>query len=113
VALIGASEGAKTSIVDGATVSPPVQAVVSLSAEAALQGVAVAPYAAKLRVPTMFVTAAHDAYGATSATTGFYRAAPARTKRLVTVPGSAHGTALLRSAAVTTAVLAFVVAHDH
>jgi len=31
----------------------------------------------------------------------------------MTVPGSAHGTALLRSAAVTTAVLAFVVAHDH
>ena len=48
--LVGASEGAKTSIVVGATVTPPVQAVVSLSAEDTLQGVPVAPYAAKLKV---------------------------------------------------------------
>jgi hypothetical protein len=42
VSLLGASEGAKTSIVEGATLRPPVQSVVSLSAEEALQGVAVA-----------------------------------------------------------------------
>jgi pimeloyl-ACP methyl ester carboxylesterase len=94
-------------------VTPPVQTVVSLSAEAVLQGVAVAPYAATLRVPTLFVTAAQDAYGSTSATRGYYRTAPARTKRLVVVPGTAHGTTLLTSASVTDAVLDFVDAHEH
>jgi pimeloyl-ACP methyl ester carboxylesterase len=113
VSLVGASQGAKTSIIEGATVTPPVQAVVSLSAEAVLQGVAVAPYAATLRVPTLFVTAAQDAYGSTSATRGYYRTAPARTKRLVVVPGTAHGTTLLTSASVTDAVLDFVDAHEH
>jgi pimeloyl-ACP methyl ester carboxylesterase len=112
VALVGASEGAKTSIVVGVKVKPPVQAVVSLSAEDALQGVAVAPYAAKLRIPTLFLTAGQDRYGSTSATKGYYRAAPARTKRLVVVPGTAHGTALLNSASVTAAVLNFVDVHD-
>jgi pimeloyl-ACP methyl ester carboxylesterase len=112
VSLLGASEGAKTSIVEGATLRPPVQSVVSLSAEEALQGVAVAPYAAKLRVPTLFLTAAQDAYGSTSATKAYYRTAAARTKRLVVVPGTAHGTALLNSASVTAAVLNFVDAHD-
>ncbi|HEX2307204.1 MAG TPA: hypothetical protein VHI14_02650 [Jatrophihabitantaceae bacterium] len=112
VSIAGASQGAKTSIIVGATVAPPVQAVVSLSAEAALQGVAVAPYAARLRVPTLFLTAAHDAYGSTSATKGYYRATPAPTKRLVLVPGTAHGTALLASAPVTAAVVDFVAAHD-
>jgi pimeloyl-ACP methyl ester carboxylesterase len=112
VSLVGASQGAKTSIIEGATVAPPVQAVVSLSAEDVLQGVAVAPYAAQLRVPTLFLTAAQDAYGSTSATTDYYRAAPAPTKRLVVVTGTAHGTALLKSASVTAAVLDFVDAHD-
>jgi pimeloyl-ACP methyl ester carboxylesterase len=112
VTLVGASEGAKTSIVEGATVTPPVQAVVSLSAEDALQGVAVAPYAAKLNVPTLLLTAAQDAYGSTSATKGYYRTAATRTKRLVVVPGTAHGIALLASASVTAAVLDFVDAHD-
>jgi pimeloyl-ACP methyl ester carboxylesterase len=112
VTLVGASEGAKTSIVEGATVAPPVQAVVSLSAEDTLQGVAVAPYAAKLQVPTLFLTAAQDAYGAMSATRGYYRTAAARTKRLVVVPGTAHGTVLLNSAPVTAVVLDFVDTHD-
>jgi pimeloyl-ACP methyl ester carboxylesterase len=112
VTLVGASEGAKTSIVEGAAVTPPVQAVVSLSAEDALQGVAVAPYAAKLKVPTLLLTAAQDAYGSTSATKGYYRTAATRTKRLVVVPGTAHGTALLNSASVTGVVLDFVDAHD-
>jgi pimeloyl-ACP methyl ester carboxylesterase len=113
VSLIGASQGAKTSIIEGATVAPPVQAVASMSAEDALQGVAVAPYAAMLRVPTLFVTAAQDGYGSTAATKGFYRTSPARMKRIVVVPGTAHGTALLTSASVTDAVLDFVDAHDH
>lgn len=112
VTLLGASEGAKTSIIEGATVTPLVQAVVSLSAEDALQGVAVGPYAAKLQVPTLLLTAAQDAYGSTSATKRYYRTAATRTKRLVVVPGTAHGTALLNSASVTAALLDFVDAHD-
>jgi glycine cleavage system protein P-like pyridoxal-binding family len=58
------------------------------------------------------LTAAQDAYGLTAATKGYYRTAATRTKRLVVVPGTAHGTALLNSASVTGVVLDFVDAHD-
>jgi hypothetical protein len=109
VALAGASEGAKTSIIAAVKVRP--DAVVSLSAEAELGSRPVAPYAARLRAPTLFASADDDPYGALSATRGFFRSAPAHGKRLVTVPGSAHGTALLAMPTVRKAVLDFLAAH--
>jgi hypothetical protein len=111
VGLVGASEGAKTSIIVSARLSHRPDALVSLSAEPALQGTLVAPYAARLHAPTLFVTAATDPYGATDATREFYRKSPATTKKLLVVAGTQHGTALLSDASVRAPVLAFLAAH--
>lgn len=112
LALVGASEGAKTSVVVAVGLRPAPAAVVSLSAEAALrESGPVAPYAARLTAPTLFVTAAADPYGSTEATQGFYASAPAAAKRLLVVPGQAHGTALLTNVEVRLAVLGFLAAH--
>lgn len=111
VALVGASEGAKTSIVAAAGLHPTPDAVVSLSAESTLQGAPVAPYAARLGCPTLFVTAAEDPYGSTAATRQYFTSNPAIGKRLVVVPGQAHGTVLLADAAVHAAVRSFLAAH--
>lgn len=112
LALVGASEGAKTSILVGSELTPPPDAVVSLSAEAALLRVPIAPYAKKLRSPTLYVTAARDGYGSTAATKGYYQSSSATSKRLIVVPGDAHGTALLDKK-VTLAVTRFLESHDH
>lgn len=109
VTLIGASEGAKASIIAAERARP--DGVVSLSAEAELAGRPVAPSAVRLRAPTLFVTALEDPYGSTSATRSYFRSAPSPAKRLVTVPGSEHGTALLGQASVRRAVLGFLAAH--
>jgi pimeloyl-ACP methyl ester carboxylesterase len=82
--------------------------VVSLSAESTLAGMPVAPHAARLAAPALFVTASGDLFGAASATRAFYRSCPAPAKRLVVVPGTAHGTALLASGAVARDVTAFL-----
>lgn len=111
IALVGASEGAKTSIIIAAD-SPSVDALVSLSAESLLRGAPVAPYAARLHTPTLFVTADHDAYGATQATQRFYDSAPAKEKKLLIRPGTAHGTALLADADVHQAILDFLASHE-
>lgn len=113
VVLLGASEGAKTVIMVGARLQPPVAAVVSLSAEAELAGTPVAPSAARLTVPTLYVTAADDRYAATEATRGFHASSPARTKRLVVVPGSQHGVGLLTDHSVSLAVTSFVERYAH
>jgi pimeloyl-ACP methyl ester carboxylesterase len=111
VLLVGASEGAKASILAATKLSPGPAAVISLSAEQSLLGSDVAPYARKLHAPTLFVTAADDPYGSTEATKGFYRTAPATAKKLVVVPGQAHGTALLTNPTVAAAINAFVSSH--
>lgn len=106
VALVGASQGAKVSIVVGTHHGVRVDAVVSLSAESALSGVGdVLPYARRLRVPVLFVTAAEDPYGSADATRSFAHATRAPHHRLVVVPGDAHGVALLHTASVAGAVL--------
>jgi len=109
-AFVGASQGAKAAIIAAVTVHP--RAVVSLSAENALQGTAVAPYAARLTAPTLFVTSADDPYGATAATRGFDKAAPTKLKQLVVVPGAAHGTALLADPAIAREVTTFLDRYD-
>jgi hypothetical protein len=112
IALVGASEGAKTSIIVGAGLNPPADAVVSLSAEEALLGTDVAPYAGQLRTATLFVTAQDDPFGAATATVADYRAAPAASKQLLVRTGMAHGTELLSDPVVRQAVLDFLASHD-
>jgi putative intracellular protease/amidase len=112
IALVGASEGAKTSIVVAAGLSPPPNAVVSLSAEEALLGTDVAPYAARLQAATLFVTAQDDPFGAATASIAYYRTTPAADKQLLVRPGMAHGTELLSDPAVRQALLDFLASHD-
>lgn len=108
VVLMGASKGAKTSLVTAKHLDAPyVLAVVCLSAEATLQpDVDVASTAAGLAVPTLLVTAANDPYGSAEALDPIRRGlADARVLR---VPGAEHGTALLNDTAVFDGVLTFL-----
>jgi pimeloyl-ACP methyl ester carboxylesterase len=112
VALVGASKGAKASLVTAATPGPPVRGVVALSAESILQpSIDVARYVANLTCPVLFVTATGDGYGAADAGREFVRVAASKDKRLLTVDGEEHGTALLtgtHAATVNSALLAFL-----
>ena len=102
--LMGASEGAKASLVTAARLGSAVSGAVSLSAEVILSpGIQVADSVRRLHCPLLLVTASQDAYDSVSAARQFMALAPSTAKRLVTVPGSDHGTALLsgRSGATT------------
>jgi pimeloyl-ACP methyl ester carboxylesterase len=99
IVLMGASEGAKASLVAATTMRPSPLAMVSLSAERTLRGTDVVPAAAKLAAPVLFVTARDDSLVG-DATRRLYQAAgKAPARRLETVPGDAHGTDLLAGAA--------------
>lgn len=111
VALMGASMGAKASIIAAAQIRPPVAALVSLSAEAELTSrpsVDLKAEAGKLAMPVLFATAKADPYGADEATPAYYKLASSPAKRLITVSGSAHGTALLHDKALDARVLRFL-----
>lgn len=95
---MGASQGAKAVIVAAANAPPRFDAVVSLSPETTLHGLDVGTYAAKLRVPFLVATAQTDHYGSHVAAPAFYRSAPTADKRLLVVPGTEHGTALVTGA---------------
>jgi pimeloyl-ACP methyl ester carboxylesterase len=112
VFLLGASEGAKASIVAAAK-HAPVRGVVSLSAERYLGRIDVEPWAAKLRQPILFVTALADPYAETD-TPSLYQACGSTDKTLFTVPGAAHGVVLLHgtaSSSLDTRILAFLRSH--
>jgi pimeloyl-ACP methyl ester carboxylesterase len=96
VFLIGASEGAKASLVAGTTVRPPVAGVVSISPEQYLQGTDMVPVAARLRVPVLYLSARDDLV-AGSAPSDLYKATTSSpSRRLAVLPGTAHGTDLLK-----------------
>jgi hypothetical protein len=102
--LMGASEGAKASLVAAARTAPMVQGVVSLSAEFVLTpGIVVADFVKRLHCPLLVVTADQDPYDAAAAAQQYMATAPAPVRQLVTVPGTDHGTDLLsgRSGAKT------------
>ncbi len=115
VVLLGASEGAKASLVAAGGIRPPVAGVVSLSAERTLRGADVPAAAAKLRVPVLLVTAREDPYGSADAAPDLYRAlAHAPSRQLLVVDGDAHGEDLLSGASgrrVQAAVLGFLRRH--
>lgn len=82
-------------IVAAATGRPRFEAVVSLSPETLLHGLDVNAYAGKLHVPFLVATAQTDHYGSHVAAPLFHRSAPTADKRLLVVPGTEHGTALV------------------
>ena len=80
----------------------------ALSPEEYLREIEVAPYAARLTVPFLCVTADQDPYGAGPMCPKFVAAAGTRDKKDIQVPGTDHGIALLHDPAVKAAVLDFV-----
>lgn len=106
--LVGASQGAKTSLIAASRKLPGVVAVVSLSAEELMAGQDIKPFAARLSLPVLFITAQHDAFGAQKATPIFYRLAPSRQKHLIVMAGQAHGTQLLDDPRLVARVLGFL-----
>ncbi|MGN6203984.1 hypothetical protein [Humibacter sp.] len=111
LALLGASQGAKASIIAATRTSVPPDALVALSGEQYLEGQDVSKSAAKLRCPTLFVTADHDPFDATSANEEFQRVAPKGVSTLTVVPGTDHGIQLLGHPDVSAQVFAFLQAH--
>jgi dienelactone hydrolase len=112
--LLGASKGAKASIVAAAGLGPAVVGVVSLSAEQTLQPrIDVATYVPRLSCPLLLLTAANDPYGSAAAATAFLAMAPKGTARAVALPGAAHGVDLLSgpTAAATLAAVDSFLAH--
>jgi dienelactone hydrolase len=98
VALVGASEGAKASIV--AATKGGVAAVVSLSAERFLDGYGdIGSAARRLRAPVLYLYAKDDPLAEVN-TPQLYRLTRERDRRLVGLPGMDHGTALLHHAGV-------------
>jgi pimeloyl-ACP methyl ester carboxylesterase len=99
VLLVGASEGAKASLLAAITLRPAPDGVVSLSAERTLRGTDLLPAVAKLRAPVLFVTARDDLLVGGDTGQLYRRATGAASRRLLVLPGAAHGTELLGGAA--------------
>lgn len=112
VFLVGASEGAKASIMAAAK-HTPASGIVSLSAERYIGSIDVEPWAARLRRPILFVTAQADPYSEND-TPALYRACESHDKTLLTLPGAAHGVALFHrstSALLRRRILTFLGSH--
>lgn len=108
VILIGASKGAKTSLITARRLDADyLIGVVCLSAEATLNpDIDVAKAAAGLATPTLLITADDDPYGSAEALEPIRRGLAHA--RVLTVPGAKHGTALLDDATVTDRMLSFL-----
>ncbi len=117
VALIGASKGARAVLVAASLRAAGAAAVVSLSAESTGRTgpPRIAPFVRRLRVPVLFVAARHDPWTADGADTReLYSAARLAERRLVELPGDAHGVDLLagpRGKRVRDVIVAFL--HRH
>jgi pimeloyl-ACP methyl ester carboxylesterase len=99
VCLVGASKGAKASVVAATRIRPPVACVVALSAEAGSAEYGdIEPFATRLRVPALYITATDDPYDSGPASSDFAGSQPGHRGRLLKVPGDDHGTALLAGA---------------
>ena len=109
VALVGASLGAGASLVAASMRPRGVVGVVSLSGESFITGVRQA--IPRLVLPVFFVAAQDDDYGAGTDAQDFYEHAPSKDKRLLSVPGKAHGTDLLADPGVRGTIADWLVAH--
>jgi pimeloyl-ACP methyl ester carboxylesterase len=112
--LIGSSMGGTAALAAATSVTPAVSGVVSMSGPGEFQGVDAAGALPRLRVPALFAASKDDQPFADDAR-AMYQAAPVRDKRLLIVPGGAHGTAMVEfgpDAQKTKAALdAFIAAH--
>jgi dienelactone hydrolase len=106
VALVGASEGAKSSI--AAAAKARASAVVSLSPELDLDGYgSLLPAARRLKAPVLYVYAKEDPLAEVN-TPLLYKASREKDKLLLALPGSDHGTALLERPGVRDRIVRFL-----
>ncbi len=114
IVLVGSSMGGTAVLAAATEISPPVAGVVSLSGPAEFHGVDAAAALPRLRAPVLFVASADDQPFADDAR-AMYRAAPVRDKRLLVVPGGAHGTSMAEfgaeAARVKAALETFIADH--
>lgn len=109
ICLVGASKGAKASVVAATKIHPPVACVVALSAEdSSIEYGDITPFAARLRAPTLYITAKDDPYDSDPAGRAFVRVQPGHRGRLMEVPGDDHGTELLAGSQATRVQAAIV-----
>lgn len=109
VVLIGASMGGTAALAASALITPPVAAVVSLSAPRAYSGTDAMPAVSTATVPVLFVAGADDQPFADDARE-MHAASKAPGRRLTILETSAHGVDLM-DAATTAAVETFITAH--
>jgi len=106
IALVGASEGAKSSI--AAAAKARASGVVSLSAELDLDGYGnLLPAARKLNAPVLYLYAKEDSLAEVN-TPQLFRATREKDKQLVALPGAEHGTALLVHPSVRDRIVRFL-----
>ncbi|MDG6105205.1 alpha/beta fold hydrolase [Dactylosporangium aurantiacum] len=94
VVLIGASRGGTAALVAAAAATPPVTAVISLSAPDSYAGEDAAAAVPRLTVPVLYVAATGDTSFAADAQ-AMYDATTDKRRGITLVPGRLHGTALL------------------
>ena len=113
--LIGASIGGAVVIDAGVHLRPAPAAVISLSAVPEATTYAFPADAKRLRSPVFQIGGTEDPLTQTGADTRMlFRASPSRAKRLLLIPGAAHGTDFVGPsgmASVREAILAFIRAH--
>jgi dienelactone hydrolase len=96
IVLVGASMGGSAVVVAASTISPPVDAVVAVSAPANFKGQNASAAAAKLTMPVRFVAARDDGSAAATATALAGRANASSDVRAELFDTGGHGWALLR-----------------
>ncbi|WP_433221986.1 alpha/beta hydrolase family protein [Dactylosporangium sp. CS-047395] len=94
VVLIGASRGATASLIAAATMTPPPDAVISLSGPSSYGGESALDAVPKLTAPVLYVAAKFDT-GFADTAQAMHDATPGQNRKLVLVEGGLHGTALL------------------
>jgi pimeloyl-ACP methyl ester carboxylesterase len=109
VIVVGASMGGVAAVVGAASVRPPIDRVVSLSAPAFFRGIDAVRAARRLRVPVLYVAAEQDQGGRfASDARRLYAATASADKRVELAAGDLHGIAMLESAGVRQLVEAFI-----
>jgi len=111
VVLAGASLGGTAVLAAATQIQPAVQGVVSFGAPKVYERVSAIRAMARLTAPALFVSAEQDGLFADDARE-LHAAAASTDKRVVIVPGSVHGTPLLREPALWTLFADWIAAHS-
>jgi pimeloyl-ACP methyl ester carboxylesterase len=95
VVLAGGSIGGAAVLIGAASIPPSVDGVISVSSPASAFGLDALAAVRHLRAPVLIVNGRDDPITPVSDARRLYGAAASRSKRLVILPGSLHGSALL------------------